>query len=309
MSPVLTVERCDEPPSVRLVRSGDVDVARLFVGKTPEQVISLVPLIFNLCSAAHRIAAAAALGLPAPADAPIMLAREMLREHALMLLRDWPTACGEDWDIATLSGLARFDRDRLERLDTDLFGVSADVFLRDPATVIARAAIHPTRILKEERGRGTGLCAMPLAGDPTAMARMADDPLLASPDPGQGIDLPTRMLGVLVEAARLSEWLKQRADAPTRLVEAGATEAGVGRAEAARGTLVHRVVVESGRIVSYRVETPTDDMTRKDGFLTKLLSAAQRTPSDIRDRIFKLALCCANPCVAVRVVERAPVHA
>lgn len=90
----------------RMAREAGPDPAAALLGRTPEDAARLAPLVFNLCGAAHGLAAASALGLPATADTRAM-ARETVRDHALAMLHTWPGAVGAPPDREALSLLAR----------------------------------------------------------------------------------------------------------------------------------------------------------------------------------------------------------
>ncbi|HET6719655.1 MAG TPA: nickel-dependent hydrogenase large subunit [Rhodocyclaceae bacterium] len=74
------------------------DAARLLVGKTPPEVLLLVPRLFSLCGQAQRAVAAAALdaaggrSTPEPAGLAATLRREAIGEHLWRLMIDWPAA-------------------------------------------------------------------------------------------------------------------------------------------------------------------------------------------------------------------------
>jgi Ni,Fe-hydrogenase I large subunit len=92
-------------------------VAQVLLGKTPEQVLDTVPLLFTLCGNAQACAALAAcrsaLGLatePGIDSARDMLVQvETLREHAWRILLDWPGFVGLAPDKKALAALLKFD--------------------------------------------------------------------------------------------------------------------------------------------------------------------------------------------------------
>lgn len=91
--------------------------ARVLIGKTPEQVLAQVPLLFGVCGNAQAYAALlacrAALGLPDADDADpareLLVGMETLREHAWRMLLDWPGAMDLPADKAALAQLLKFD--------------------------------------------------------------------------------------------------------------------------------------------------------------------------------------------------------
>jgi len=94
------------------------EAARVLVGRTPEQVLDTVPLLFSLCGTAQAYAALlacrAALGLAAEPEADAarqcLLQLETVREHAWRILLDWPLLLGRTADKAAVAGLLKLDR-------------------------------------------------------------------------------------------------------------------------------------------------------------------------------------------------------
>nr|WP_305890996.1 nickel-dependent hydrogenase large subunit [Methylomonas sp. WSC-7] len=94
------------------------DAARVFVGKTPEQVLSIVPLLFSLCGNAQAYAALqacrAALRMPAEPEADAarehLLQLETVREHAWRILLDWPGLLDQQPDKTAVAALLKIDR-------------------------------------------------------------------------------------------------------------------------------------------------------------------------------------------------------
>jgi len=94
------------------------EAARVFRGKTPEQLLSMVPLLFSLCSNAQAYAALlacrAALSLDAELEADAarecLVQLETVREHAWRILLDWPVLLGQPADKLALAALLKLDR-------------------------------------------------------------------------------------------------------------------------------------------------------------------------------------------------------
>ncbi|WP_448206117.1 nickel-dependent hydrogenase large subunit [Azospirillum sp. sgz302134] len=77
--------------------------ARALAGRTPEEAVRLVPLLFSLCGTAQALAAAgaleAALGIDATPHArarALLVAVETADSHAWQALMDWPKRRGEE---------------------------------------------------------------------------------------------------------------------------------------------------------------------------------------------------------------------
>lgn len=114
---MLPEARLDVQLTVRLGRVADVRVqssrlvqaAKLFVGKRPEQVAQLLPVIFSLCGTAQTMAGLAAMeqaaGMPlSSAQCParqLLILGETVSELGLGLTRDWPMLVGDSPDLTT----------------------------------------------------------------------------------------------------------------------------------------------------------------------------------------------------------------
>lgn len=91
--------------------------AKLLTGKTPQQVLDTVPIIFSLCANAQAHAASLALHkalkleLSPEIDAAqhLLVHVETLREHAWRILLDWPQLLGHNPDKASVTALLKFD--------------------------------------------------------------------------------------------------------------------------------------------------------------------------------------------------------
>src|SRR5690242_15069828 len=74
--------------------------SRVFVGRSPAQVVAMVPRLFSICGGAQRAAASAALaaagseGIMATASDGRSVVLETVQEYFWRLLIDWPQAMG-----------------------------------------------------------------------------------------------------------------------------------------------------------------------------------------------------------------------
>lgn len=90
-------------------------VARLFEGRSPDEVAGLMPLVFSICGEAQAIAcdmaceAAAGIGADEglQTDRRRRILAEALREHLLRVLASWPAALAEAPDPIVLRAVAR----------------------------------------------------------------------------------------------------------------------------------------------------------------------------------------------------------
>lgn len=102
--------------AVKIVSSRP-EASRILVGKSPEQVLTTVPLLFSVCSHAQAYAAlqacSSALGIvPEPkieAAREMLVQLEKLREQCWRILLDWPGFVGMAADKKSLKTLMAFD--------------------------------------------------------------------------------------------------------------------------------------------------------------------------------------------------------
>ncbi|SMF97734.1 Nickel-dependent hydrogenase [Methylomagnum ishizawai] len=78
------------------IRNSRPEASKLLRGRTPEQALAAVPLLFGVCRHGQTQAARAALALAGgaaiPQDGATAIAAEAAQEHLWRLLVDWPTA-------------------------------------------------------------------------------------------------------------------------------------------------------------------------------------------------------------------------
>ncbi len=94
-----------------IVSSRPMTVAQLFSGKTVEQTLQTVPLLFNICAKAQAVTAVraieSAMGLAKDENVEshreALVCIESLREHSLQVLMQWPSYIGENIDNGTLA--------------------------------------------------------------------------------------------------------------------------------------------------------------------------------------------------------------
>lgn len=93
------------------------ETARVLLGKTPEQVLTAVPLLFSVCGNAQAYTALqacrSALGIAAEpkldAARRMLVQVETLREHVWRILLGWPCFVGLEADKKPLAALLKFD--------------------------------------------------------------------------------------------------------------------------------------------------------------------------------------------------------
>jgi coenzyme F420-reducing hydrogenase alpha subunit len=122
MTPAGTVHielyhRAGQANGARIASSRPDIVSLVLLGKTPEQALGIVPLLFTLCGNAQACAALlacrAALGMTAEPESDaardLLVQLETLREHAWRILLDWPGLIGLPPDKKALAALLKFD--------------------------------------------------------------------------------------------------------------------------------------------------------------------------------------------------------
>ncbi len=104
---------------VEIASSRPLQACRIMIGKSPDQVLSLLPLMFNVCGVAQARATLAAIqrelghrprrGDEAARD--LLLAVETAREHLLRVFLDWPRLFGLEFDNRVLPRIGRLNAD------------------------------------------------------------------------------------------------------------------------------------------------------------------------------------------------------
>ena len=160
----ITVEHAGERiSSVDIASSRPVHAARVLVGRTPQEAVRLVPLLFSLCSGAQRIAAIIACEraqaleptLAEQASRVFALQLETVREHALRILVDWPHALGIEPDRDTaarlfalqrlITGSLAGDRDTAGSATRSMGGLIREIVLGDGWDGLAETDAVPGR--------------------------------------------------------------------------------------------------------------------------------------------------------------------
>lgn len=295
-----------EPERVRVVHTPGAPVGALLTGRPRDAAVTLVPAMLNLCAAAHRRAAIAAVGLRDEAGRASAISTEIPRDHALAILRDWPAALGLPADgdgmreIGGMSG-ARDPAAARAALRRRLFGSMERLEDRSPrelARWLTDGETATARLLAEARTLLAPLDGLPpspapglddahrIATDRAAapireaswLHRVVDTPMIECMEEREGRGPFTRLLARLLD---LSRYLDAPEDADTGGSDTATTCPkewgvgwGVGRANASRGPLTHLARLEGDVIADYHVVTPTDWNAAPGGPLERALRAA-----------------------------------
>ncbi len=363
--------RPDGPARVHIGSTRPVHACGIFHGRTVDDTLALVPLLFGVCATAQACAAVRACerALGRPADAVLerlrdrLVAAESLREHLWRIFLEWPESDRGGPDRSVLAGIGAIQRGwrqalagttepflpggavppapdpevvrELERrqerlLHHHLFGIPSRRWLeleseadlsawaRESGGVAAaaisrllgagwagvgRCRIAPLPSLQEERlhramadarfvtrPRWEGECR-----ETSCLTRNVS-PLLDALERDHGNGLLTRLVARLTEVARLARRLASPA-VEASIEEAAPANPAIGRAEAARGRLLHRVCLERGRIARYQILAPTEWNFHPDGVVARALG----TLGGERDRVRRqasLLIGAIDPCVA-----------
>lgn len=297
------------------------------IDRDRHEAMTMVGCLYNLCAAAQSAAAAKAMDLPLAPDCHRHIQLETLREHALVMLRDWPGVLGMTMDADSLKGLAGLSLTTLDVLEARVFAEPAERALEDIEAWLERAPSRPAEVLRRVADWPREYGRIAVADDPTFVGRVAGHASLRGLIAGDGWSLYARMLARVVEVAQLIVALRVGAGNCTAGESSDVDEPRCGRAadgsgwaEAARGRLVHRVACRDDRVVDYRIITPTDAMLdgtigpdgeRQPGFLSRLLESAhgQGECDSLNDGLsdgdnrarqrVAMALSCADPCLPV----------
>lgn len=264
--------------------------AQALAGRSPAEVLALVPQLFSVCSVAQGIACAraleAALGhaagprLDAARDAACLA--EACASHVWQLGLAWRGAA----EVEPALLLVAQARKALGAVCVALSGRSsiASSLRSNPAWGDARVSLRSLAALVSELAtRETPLEGLVRASDRATFAA-----LLAR--------LESRRASALGDVerawARLSD--AERA-APGEVQPSVGPGEGTGYAPTARGLLRHCVRVRAERVEELAIESPTDRTFQSDGALRDALVGAEASPSLARDAGWLvLAL---NPCV------------
>lgn len=301
-----------------------VQASKLFAGRTPPEIIRLLPAVFSLCGTAQRIAAEKAFGTPQVHSADLLT--EIIAEHGLGMARDWPMLVGEAPDMEAARALRGSDRHAARAAFARLLGAEPETILGglDPFRHWAETGASPAaRLMREALALGHfgaapfrpmpqggpidlaqrleedcdgDYVACPHGGFETGpLARQAEHPLVSDLLKMCGASIATRL------AARLTElsWALQE-PAPLLQDWTSPPASGLGTVEAARGLLAHRVELEKdGRVKRYQILAPTEwNFHPTAGPLVRGLVGA---PADDLERRARLLVHALDPCVACSV--------
>lgn len=130
----------------------------------------------------------------------------------------------------------------------------------------------------------------------TCLTRV-DSPLLQRLRTRHGNGLLVRLVARLTELAQLSGYLLPEMMPIDDAVPVSAQNPGVGRSDAARGQLLHRVRLDGERIVSYQILAPTEWNFHPQGVVSRSLATLYGDGAQIEQQA-RLLINAIDPCVA-----------
>ncbi|MCF6217654.1 MAG: nickel-dependent hydrogenase large subunit [Gammaproteobacteria bacterium] len=367
----------DSESRVEIFSSRPLQVVQVFEGKSPQQVLATLPLLYSVCGVAQATAATRAFARlleskessAVDSARTLLVAAETVREHLWRILLDWPKLLDEAVGaqrIIPIQALLQTLRtalfaesasfclhskveleggvineliDHLERVVGELVfneplaqwleiddlthlnrwaaqnsSVAARMLRRiigDEWQAVGRCNIAPLPILPEEQlhQRLGQVDAQHFIAEPTwqqqcwettPLARHTDHPLIASLRSEYGNGLLTRVTARLVELANLPEKMRGIAEqlaSPQTMTHLPSDKAAIGQVEAARGRLVHRVILVGGLVSRYQVLAPTEWNFHPEGVVARGLAKLQTSDKVVLQRQAAMLIHTVDPCV------------
>ncbi|MCC5992966.1 MAG: hydrogenase expression/formation protein HupK [Rhodobacteraceae bacterium] len=264
----------------------------LLHGKTTMQAATLLPRLFNLCSAAQGMAARLSLGLPVAPDAPAALAREVLRDHLLALFVTLPRLAGlpaqalpEGWQHGADIAAALWGGARPVMLAQWLAAGQglAPLAARIHASFGAdQGCVRPLPFVTADRAGG------PDALENSPAARHADQALMRQAEAMAGRGPLWRLMGRMLDA---------EAAASSALPAPQLRGDGMALVPAARGVYALRLATTAGRVCGLTRITPTDHMLAPEGALRQAFATLHQPA------LAPLLLAVHDPCQPVTIAE------
>ena len=294
--------------SIVQISSERPDVAMVLRGRTADQALQSVPLLFALCGQAQaraaRLAYAAARGEEYLPEIDPNVQREVLREHAWRCLLDLPPLLGEpalqQEFISALKYLADGNRDELRALLTRPDIAKLRLLLtQTDALPFPASRLLPILDAKNSLTEWPRLSAefsrLPTwheqAAETGAIARQAQ----------KNANL-TSHLSARWQARfdELMEWATGNEQIGAGgTVSATPVESGIGRAvlETARGLLMHEITLDGERIADYQIVAPTEWNFHPGGALSDhLLGQDAGNRAELQQHVAR-AVAALDPCV------------
>ncbi|MDX2483448.1 MAG: hydrogenase expression/formation protein HupK [Pseudodonghicola sp.] len=260
-------------------------VAQLVIGKPVEEVVELIPRLFNLCRGSQDVAIRLALGLPLEEAMRPHLAEDFVRDHLLRLGVILPRQLGLD-PLPIAQGGAWF---LPQQMPTTL--ESFEAYLE------SGAGFSPVfKRLHDVFGTGEAVANLPLVADEDLPRAQACENSIAARHFVHPLMLVVQRLkgrGPLWRAvARL---LDLEACLTKELPKARRLENGWAIVPASRGIYALRAQAKDGVVSRFERVTPTDHMLAPNGILAQSLASL---PGG-KHHLAGLVLDCLDPCSPV----------
>lgn len=362
------------PRKVHIASSRPVHASRVLAGKTVDEAMQLLPMLFSICGTAQACAGVraceAALGIPwnprVECQRELLVMMEALREHLWRLFLDWPAHTKTPAERTRLAAVIALHKKYQAILDAEqqLFvapGIqnsrvdegSALLIVQDLGDLVNACvfgseskswlAIENIDALKKwaestqtvaadliayvlyQEWQDVGRCSVDLLppldntllqtafDDPhfveaptweggvreTNACRRIDSPLLEKLRADFGNGLLVRLVARLTEIAWLLDDLHSWPVGTCSHVPGDdhPENPGIGQAVAARGQLVHRVLLQNNMIENYQILAPTEWNFHPEGVVSKALLELQGEISTIKEQAV-LLIEAIDPCVA-----------
>lgn len=275
------------------------DAAHVFIGRSPEVVVSTVGLLFSLCGTAQTIASLQAVedaldltvSSPQSAARDMMRRAEMLSQTMLRLCVDWRILFGLD----VQPDLVRTCLNVENELEQALFQGTA---WKTPGPMTMAPDLDKVKSILESLQTKTKAYNDGPADELRQALKTLDLKVL-------GPDLAHRLNDRLVNLTRLPiEMLKcQKKLGEGKCFDLPAKSKGQGQAtvDTVRGPLTHRLTIKNSLIQSYDILAPTDINFAPDGpVVSGLLGLKIKDESSLKQaaELYVLAI---DPCVECKV--------
>ncbi|WP_240008086.1 hypothetical protein [Pseudaquidulcibacter saccharophilus] len=263
--------------------------SRILIGKTPDAVLKSIPIIFNLCPMAHKMAASLALGLPVDEIVKKGVIGEIIREHSMIIFNDISKILGLGLLREALIGINNLNNARLEKLENDLFGTRAEDFINN----LSNSGIYGEILPRLDEFIGD-FGAIKFESDPTYYARakaFGDNPFFTKVP-----TLSQRILSRFWEVANLIISLKTNSD-----IEISGVKNNSASVWAARGLLTHSYTQNAGIISDCTITTPTNQILESGGMLLKMLNAALNSERYHIRELVLMNICTIDPCIETKI--------
>ncbi len=300
---------------VEIASTRPTEAARIFEGKTPEEMCATIGRVFSLCGTAQTVAALAAveeaLGIePAPgvtAARDAARRAEMFTQIVTRLALHWPRVLG--LPLAPDAVRAAMVAERA--IEAQVLGegwrrpgAALPDGTADAPEVDVSRLVGPLADTLAARGiESYGALPDAVAPEHGVLATYWDHPSVARARTDHGVGLAARLAaGEVALGALPGEIRADLAAVRPTPPRPAARNSGRGTAtvDTARGPLTHRVEIEDGRVIRCRTEAPTEPNFADGGPVATGLTGAAADP--VAAELHVLAI---DPCVACRV-ELAP---